>query len=154
MDYFKELINRSIIQPVAVSSNTEYLGPKCLKEVILDERMGEETKEKWKETVKNHPRRPKILFVKTGEAGQMQNMEVAQPAENAAASAMVTGVQTPAQVVDIQRQLNKGSEVPATWPKPLGTLVAILPHALKETNGTSAAKLNCIPANGEHHHFC
>uniref|UniRef100_A0A0D9XRX9 NB-ARC domain-containing protein n=1 Tax=Leersia perrieri TaxID=77586 RepID=A0A0D9XRX9_9ORYZ len=88
-----------------------YFGPECLKEVTLDERMDHETKEMWKQAVKNHPRRPKVSFVKTGEVDQMQNMEVARPAENGATLALAAGIPRSVPAVDIQRQINNGSEV-------------------------------------------
>ncbi|XP_015697929.2 disease resistance protein RGA4-like [Oryza brachyantha] len=77
----------------------QHLGAECLKEVILDERMGGETKDKWKEAVKTHPRRPRVVFLRTGEDGQiLQNREAAQPADSAAALALAADIPMPVPV--------------------------------------------------------
>jgi hypothetical protein len=44
---------------------TTILSLERLKEVALHDRVSNETKHKWKEAAKNHPKRPKLLFVKT-----------------------------------------------------------------------------------------
>ena len=41
----------------------EFLGR--LKEVALDDGVSDEAKQEWEEAAKKHPRRPKVLFVKT-----------------------------------------------------------------------------------------
>ncbi|VAH99654.1 unnamed protein product [Triticum turgidum subsp. durum] len=42
-----------------------------IKEVALHDGVNDETKQKWKEATKNHPRRPKLLFVKTAKEVDM-----------------------------------------------------------------------------------
>jgi disease resistance protein RPM1 len=42
-----------------------------IKEVVLHDGVSDETKHKWKEAAKNHPRHPKLLFVKTDEEVHM-----------------------------------------------------------------------------------
>ncbi|KAM3206284.1 hypothetical protein ACQJBY_061768 [Aegilops geniculata] len=49
-----------------------------IKEVTLHDGVNDETKQKWKEAAKNHPRRPKLLFVKTAEDVDMGS----EPADN------------------------------------------------------------------------
>nr|XP_025877459.1 disease resistance protein RGA4 [Oryza sativa Japonica Group] len=131
--------------------NIQYIGPECLKEVALDKRISEETKKKWKETVKNHPRWPKVSFVNTGEVGQMQNMEVAQPTEDAAALALAAGSLRPVPVfrrpkADQERTLDLCSMGQTSRESCSNT------EPYFKTNGTSPGKLN--PVNDECHHFC
>nr|UBY07628.1 NBS-LRR disease resistance protein [Dasypyrum villosum] len=49
-----------------------------IKEVTLHDGVNYETKQKWKEAAKKHPRRPKLLFVKTAEDVDME----CEPADN------------------------------------------------------------------------
>lgn len=131
--------------------NIQYIGPECLKEVALDKKISEETKKKWKETVKNHPRWPKVSFVNTGEVGQMQNMEVAQPTEDAAALALAAGSLRPVPVfrrpkADQERTLDLCSMGQTSRESCSNT------EPYFKTNGTSPGKLN--PVNDECHHFC
>jgi hypothetical protein len=55
-----------------------------LKEVALHDGVSDETKYKWKEAARNHPRRPKLLFVKTAEEFDMRS-ETAENTESPAA---------------------------------------------------------------------
>ncbi|XP_044945996.1 disease resistance protein RGA4-like [Hordeum vulgare subsp. vulgare] len=57
-----------------------------IKEVSLYDGVSDETKHEWKEEAKKHPRRPKLLFVKTAEEVHMGS----DPADNSESSAVPT----------------------------------------------------------------
>uniref|UniRef100_A0ACD5YCK3 Uncharacterized protein n=1 Tax=Avena sativa TaxID=4498 RepID=A0ACD5YCK3_AVESA len=59
-----------------------------IKQVALHDGVSDETKHKWKEAAKNHPRHPKLLFVKTDEEVDMGS-ELADNSESPAAPATV-----------------------------------------------------------------
>ncbi|KAF7030429.1 hypothetical protein CFC21_041968 [Triticum aestivum] len=81
----------------------EFLG--CLKEVALDDGVSDEAKQEWEEAAKKHPRRPKVLFVKTmseSEADHQMQTGGMEPAETPATLAPGHDAQV--------RLLNEGAE--------------------------------------------
>ncbi|KAM3295768.1 hypothetical protein ACQJBY_038202 [Aegilops geniculata] len=97
-----------------------------LKEVALYDAVSDETKQEWKGATKNHPRRPKLLFVETKPMGSEPAAEII-PAE--------TTTDTMVEEVDVERE--PAAAAAATTDTTLS--VTTLPNVIstKETGVTS-----------------
>ncbi|KAF0928396.1 hypothetical protein E2562_003214 [Oryza meyeriana var. granulata] len=87
----------------------ELIGLGCLKEVALDDGVGEATKEQWKDAAHRHPKHPKVVFVRTGDVDR-RRMGVAggppPPAEDGSVAAASV-----AAAADVKRRAREESEI-------------------------------------------
>ncbi|VAI68552.1 unnamed protein product [Triticum turgidum subsp. durum] len=77
-----------------------------IKEVTLHDGVNGETKQKWKEAAKKHPRRPNLLFVKTAEDADMGS----EPADNSESPVAQTTATT-VSVITTQDAISTGQSV-------------------------------------------